>query len=111
MVTIKTSKYILEMLLINSEIKLILTWSKKFVIASNTAPNQATTFAINDTKFYVPVVTLSTQDNTKLLQQMKWSFKRTINWNKYQCKVTIQVPKPYLDYLIDPSLKKVNIEQ
>ena len=61
----------LGMPLINCEINLILTWSKKCVIASNTAVNQGTTFAITDTKFYVPIVTLSTQDNAKLLQQLK----------------------------------------
>ena len=46
-------------------------------------------------------VTLSTEDNAKLLQQLKSSFKRTINWNKYQLKVIIQAPNPYLDFLID----------
>ena len=45
-------------------------------------------FAITDTKYYVPIVTLSTQDNAKLLEQLKFSFKRTINWNKYQPKVS-----------------------
>ena len=45
---------------------------------------KVTTFAITDTKLYVPVVTLSTQDNAKLLQQLKSDFKRKINWNKYQ---------------------------
>ena len=44
--------------------------------------NQATTFSITDTKPYVPVVTLSTQDNTKLIEQLKSGFKRTINRNK-----------------------------
>ena len=46
--------------------------------------NGATTFAITDTKLYVPVVTLSSQDKTKLLQQLKSGFKGTISWNKYQ---------------------------
>ena len=66
----------LEMLLINREINLILTWSE------NCATSFATrkiTFAITDTKLYVPIVTLSTQDNAKLLEQLKSSFKRTIN--------------------------------
>ena len=49
--------------LINCEINLILTWCKKCVIASNTAANQATAFAVTDAKLYVPVLTLSTQDN------------------------------------------------
>ena len=63
---------------------------------------KATTFAITDTKRYVPVVTLSTQDNGKLLRQLKSGVKRTINCNKYQSKVSTQVPSPYSDYLIDP---------
>ena len=66
--------------LINCEINIILTWSANCVI-SNAAANQATTYAKTDTK---PVVTLSTGDNGKLLQQLKSGFKRTINWNKYQ---------------------------
>ena len=65
---------------------------------------KATTFAITDTKRYIPVVTLSTQDNARLLQQLKSSFKRIINWSKYQSKLPIQGPKPYLDYLNDPSI-------
>ena len=59
-----------EMILINCEINLILTWSSNCVI-SNAAANQATTFAITDTKLYVSVLALSTDDNTKLLQQLK----------------------------------------
>ena len=86
----------------------ILTWSDKCVLSSNTAANQSPEFAVTDTKLYVPVVTLPSQDNTKLLQQLKSSFKRTINWNKYQSKVTIQAPRPYLDCLIDPSFQWVN---
>ena len=98
----------LDMLLLNCEINLILPWSEKCVIASNTAANKATIFAITDTKLYVPVVTLSTQNNTKLLQQLTSGFKRTINWNRYQSKVTTQAPIPYSDNLIDPSLKGVS---
>ena len=59
-------------------------------------------------KLYVPVVTLSTQDNAKLLQQLKLVFKRTINWNKYQSKLTVQKQNQILDYLIDPSFERVN---
>ena len=70
-----------EMVFINREINLILTWSAYFVI-SNAAVNQDTTFAITDTKLYFPVLTLSTEDNAKLLQQLKSGFKRTIKWNK-----------------------------
>ena len=93
------------MLLITCEINLILTWSEKCVLSNDT---KATTFAITDTKFYVLVVTPSTQDNAKLLQQLKSGFKRTINWNKFQSKVTKEAPNRYLDYLIDPSFQGVN---
>ena len=68
----------LEMSLINCEINLILTWSANCVISS-AAENQAIIFAISDTKLYVSVVTFSTQDNGKLVQQMKSNFKRTSN--------------------------------
>ena len=82
------------MSLINCEINLILAWSKDCVISSATG---ATIFKITDTKFYVPVVTLSTQDNAKLLQQLKSGFKRTINWNNYQTKVSTERQNQYLD--------------
>ena len=79
-----------------------MTWSDKCVLSNNT---KATAFAVTDTKLYVPVVTLSTEDNAKLLQQLKSGFKRTINWKKYQSKGTIQAQSTYLDYLIDPVLE------
>ena len=75
----------LEMQLISYEINHILTCSANFVISNATA-NQDTTFAITDTKLYVPVVALSTEDNAKLLQLLKSGFKHTINWNKYHEK-------------------------
>ena len=77
---------ILEMTLINCEINLNLNWSENSVIVATSVAAQATTFSIIDTKLYVPIVTLSTQDNAKLLQQLKSGFKRTINWNKFQSK-------------------------
>ena len=66
----------LEMSLINCEVNLILTWSSKYVLIATVNPNQN---AITDTKLYVPVVTLSTQENTKFIQQLKSGFKRIIN--------------------------------
>ena len=60
-------------------------------------------FLITDTKLYVPVITLSTQDNAKLLKKLKSGFKRTINWNKYQSKMSTERQNNYLDYSIDPS--------
>ena len=62
--------------LIKCEVNLIWTWSSTCVIANSTG---AGWFAITGTKLYVPVVTLSTQDYTKLLNQLKSGFKRTIN--------------------------------
>ena len=64
--------------LINCEINLILTWSSTCVITNSTGVGR---FEITDRKLYIPVVTLSTQDNAKLFQQLKSSFKRTMNWN------------------------------
>ena len=57
--------------------------------------NQSASFSINDTKLYVPVVTLSTQDNAKLLEQLKSVFKRTINWNKYQSRILTERKNQY----------------
>ena len=71
----------LEMSLINCKVELILTWSKKYVISSATGE---TKFAITETKLHVPIVTLSTEDNAKFLQQLKSNFKRKITWNKYE---------------------------
>ena len=74
----------LQMFLINCEINLILVWSTNYVIVSTDVSNQGATFAVTETKLYVTVVTLSTQDNAKLLQQLKSGFKKIINWNIYQ---------------------------
>ena len=93
------------MLLINCEINLILLWSEDCVITSATG---VTKFKITDTKLYVSVAILSTQDNEKLLQQLKIGFKRTINWNKYQRKLSPERRNQYLDFLIDPSFQGVN---
>ena len=69
----------LELHLINCEFNLILTWSTNCVVVSTNVAIRNATFAITDTKLYVPVVTLSTQDNAKLLQQLNSGFKRVIN--------------------------------
>ena len=69
---------------------------------------QATTISITDTKRYVSVESLSTQDNAKFLEQLKSGFKRPINWNRYQPKVSTERPNQYLDFLIDPSFQGVN---
>ena len=70
--------------------------------------NQNVTFEIIDAKLYVPVVTLSTQDNAKLLQRLKSGFKRTVNWNKYLSKPELLAQNAQLNHLVEPSLKRVN---
>ena len=72
--------------LINHEINLTSAGSTNYVIVSTNAANQNAKFEITDRKLYVPVVTLSTQDNSKLLQKLKSGFKSVINWNKYLSK-------------------------
>ena len=72
----------LEISFINCEINLILNWSENCVIVSTNATTQGAAFTITETKLYVSVFTLSTQDNAKLLTQLKSGFKVTINWNK-----------------------------
>ena len=65
-------------------------------------------FQIKDLKLYVPIVTLSKQNDIKLLEQLKSGFKRTIKWNKYRSQMTIQSNNNNLNYLIDPAFTKVN---
>ena len=97
----------LEMPLINCEVNLILTWSSTCVLISTNAPNQNATFAITDTKLYVPVVTLSTQENAKFFQQLKSGFKRVINWNKYLSKPDLLAQNPNLNHLVELSFQGV----
>ena len=88
--------------MINCEVEFILTWSKNCALAdmiaraarnNNNSPAIATTgleFQITDTKLHVPVVTLSKQNDEKLLLQPKSEFKRTVKWNKYRSQMTVQ---------------------
>ena len=98
----------LEMPLINCEVNFILTWSSTCVLIATNTPNQSATFAKTDTKLYVPVVTLSTQENTKFFQQLKSGFKRVINWNKYLSKPELLAQNPNLNHLVEPSFQGVN---
>ena len=111
--------------LINCEVSLILTWSEKCVLTDITtqtargaqgayparpainAPANAT-FKITDTKLYVPAVTWSTEDDNNCLEQLKSGFKRTSKRNKYRSKMTKQAKTNNLNYLIDPTVDKVN---
>ena len=65
-------------------------------------------FQITDIKLYVPVATLSKENNIKLLEKLKSGFKKTIKWNKYRCQITIQKNNNNLNYLIDPKFTNVN---
>ena len=98
----------LEMPLINLDVNLNLTWSATCFIIDNPIDGQEPTSTKTDTELYVPAATLSTQHNAKLLQQLKSGFKRRINWNKYEPKVTVQQRNRYLELLIDPSFQGVN---
>ena len=75
--------------LISCETNLDLNLLENCIIVATNA-NQNTAFLITDTKLYVPVVTLLTQDNVKLFEQLQSGFKRTINWNKYQPKLSTE---------------------
>ena len=88
---------ILEVPVINCEVNRILTWSEDCVITNSEGEAK---FATTETKLYVLVVTLSTQDNAKLLQQLKSGFKRTINWNKYESSIKTFAENRHLNHLI-----------
>ena len=98
----------------NCEIELILTWSKNCILADMTVrdaegDNPAVIaptgleVKIIDTKFYVPVVSLSKENDIRLLEQLKSRFERIIKWNKYRSQMTIQPQNNNLNYLIDPT--------
>ena len=87
--------------LINCEVNLILIWSKYCVITNSAGEGK---LAITETKLYVPVVTLSTKDNEKLLQQLKSGF----SWNKYESSIKTFAQNRYLNYLINPRFQEVN---
>ena len=89
--------------MINSEIELILTRTKNCVLAdmtvkavgnNNNPPaivaSTGLEFQIKDAKLYVPVATLSKENDIKLLEKLKSGFKKTIKWNKYRSQMTIQ---------------------
>ena len=91
--------------LVNCETDLILTWSKKCVISSATGKIK---LAITYLKLYVLDVTLSTEDNIKPFKQLESGFTRTINWNKYQSKLTEKTQDRFFNYLIDPTFQGGN---
>ena len=106
----------LDIPLINCEVSLTLTWSENCVITSNAtreadpdadpvvdeinSPTNAT-FKLKDTKLYVTVVTLSAENDNKLLEQLKTGFKSTIKLNKYRSEICNETKNSNLNYLID----------
>ena len=66
------------------------------------------TFKITDTRMFIPVVTLSAENDNKLLEQLKTGFKRTIKWNKYRSDMSNHAANNNLNYLIDPTFTNVN---
>ena len=109
--------------LINCEVELILTCFKNCVLIDKITRNanynvdpivyeinnlEDAKFQITDTKLYVPVVTLSKENNIKLLEKLKSGFKKTKKWNKYRSQMTIQNNNNNLNYLIDPTFTNVN---
>ena len=86
------------------KLNFFLTW---LIIYTDVA-EQVPTFTITDTNLYVPVVTLSTQDNSQLLPQLKNDFKRAITWNKYLIKPELLAQNVNLNHLIEPSFQGIN---
>ena len=110
----------LDIPLINCEITLILSWYKECVLVGRAfrGPPAAaanlinsptdTKFEITDCKLYVPVVTLSAENDNKLLEQLKSGFRRSIKWNKYMSQMSNQNKNNNLNYLIDTTFSNVN---
>ena len=80
----------------------------KCIIIYTDVVNQVPTFPITETNLHVPVVTLWTQDNPKLLLQLKSGFKPTISWNEYIAKPELLAQNVNLNHLIEPSFQGVN---
>ena len=113
----------LDIPLINCEVELILTWFKNYVLIDKSTreanydanpviyeidnPEDAL-FEITDIKVFVPVVSLSKENDIKLLEQLKTGFQRTIKWNKYRSQMSVQPQNNNLNYLIDPTFTNAN---
>ena len=97
----------LEMPLINCKIKLTLTWKKECVLSTD---DGNAVFIINDTKLYIPVVTLSKEDNKDFIEQQNKGFERSIYWNKYKTKeINEDADANVFKYInLDPSFQGVN---
>ena len=110
----------LDITLINCEITLVLSCYKECVLVGRAfrGPPAAAANRINsptsskfertDCKLYVPMVTLSAENDNKLLEQLKSGFRITIKWNKYISQMSNQNKNNNLNYLIDPTFSNVN---
>ena len=104
--------------LISCEVSLELKWDKNCIITSqqigmnldggNTAAPTGATLAINDCKLHVPIVTLSKDDEIKLLTNLKSGFTREIKWNKYRLQMSVEAIYNNLNILIDRTFTNVN---
>ena len=109
---------VLNIPLISCEVSLELKWNKNCVITSqqigvnldggNTAAPTGTTLTINNCKLYMPVITLSKNDEIKLLTNLKSGFTREIEWNKYKSQMSTEEENSNLNILIDPTFTNVN---
>ena len=97
----------LRMPLINWKISLQLKWSRNCIIVAGTTNNQNPTFQINDTKLYVPVVTLSAQENINFFNNQNLVLKEQLIGTNI-AKTSNQARNRYLDYLIDSGFQGVN---
>ena len=91
--------------LINCKVELSLKWYKNCILSS---AGTASTFAITDTKLYVPVVTLKIEDNAKLSNLLSAGFKRSIYWNKYQAILKYHAANENIRERLDTSFQEVN---
>ena len=98
----------LYLTLLNGEVPLALSQAKNSVLIEQHNNATEVNFMITCTKLYFPVITLSINDNIKLLENIKQRFKRTISLNKYRSEITIQSKNINLDYLIDPTFRNIN---
>ena len=85
-----------------------MNWSANCVIIYINVDNQVPIFIKTEANLYVPIVTLSTQDNEKLLPQLKSGFKRKISLNRYLAKPKLLAQNANLTYLIEPSFQGIN---
>ena len=91
--------------MINCKVELSLKWYENCILSST---GTAATFAITDTKLYVPVVTLKIEDNAKSSTLLSEGFKRSVYWNKYQAILKYHVANSNIRERLDATFQGVN---